>query len=164
MPRHTGSTRHSMIDAHIGSRLRERRTLVGLTQHKLAASLGISFQQVQKYECGVNRVSVSRLYDLANALDIPVSFFFDGMSSKLATATPSVPLPDAVELDPLMIHRETLEVMRAYYAVPVEARESVYRLLKSIARSASAVAASNVETVETHRKVRAPRRSIRAKP
>jgi transcriptional regulator with XRE-family HTH domain len=140
MHQHSDSQRHSTIDVHIGSRLRQRRTLVGMTQNKLATVLGITFQQVQKYERGVNRVSGSRLYDLANALDIPVSFFFDGVPVELAATKPSLAKPEVDELESSMMHRETLEVVRAYYAVPSAIRGGVYRLLKSIAGSSVAVA------------------------
>jgi transcriptional regulator with XRE-family HTH domain len=146
MRRHSDSQRQSTIDVHIGSRLRQRRTLVGMTQNKLATALGITFQQVQKYESGVNRVSGSRLYDLANALDIPVSFFFDGVPVTLATTAPSPPLPDVVQLERSMLHRETLEVVRAYYAVPSAIRGGVYRLLKSIAGSSAEVAMPDSST------------------
>jgi transcriptional regulator with XRE-family HTH domain len=111
---------------------------LGLTQDKLATALGVTFQQVQKYESGVNRISGSRFFDLANALDIPVSFFFEGMPSRLATTKPSLPLPDSGELESSLMHRETLDVVRAYYSVSIEIREGVYRLLKSIARSSVA--------------------------
>lgn len=143
MRRHSDSQRHSTIDAHIGSRLRQRRTLVGMTQDKLAAVLGITFQQVQKYERGVNRISGSRLYDLAIALDVPMSFFFNDLPRKLATTTPSTPLPGVVELEPSMMPRETLEIVRAYYGVPVEIRAEVHRLLKSIAQSSVALPTPN---------------------
>jgi transcriptional regulator with XRE-family HTH domain len=140
MHKHSDSERHSTIDVHIGSRLRQRRTLVGMTQNTLATVLGITFQQVQKYESGVNRVSGSRLYDLANALDIPVSFFFDSVPVRLAAKKPSPVISEFDELQSSMMHRETLEVVRAYYAVPTAIREGVYRLLKSIAGSSVAVA------------------------
>src|SRR5512145_297854 len=67
------------IDVHVGGRLRLRRTLMGLSQTDLAKSVGLTFQQVQKYESGANRVSASRLYHISESLDVPVSFFFDDM-------------------------------------------------------------------------------------
>jgi hypothetical protein len=75
---------------------------------------------------------------LANALDIPVSFFFDGMPSRLATTNPSLPLPDSGELESSLMHRETLDVVRAYYSVSIGIQEGVFRLLKSIALSSVA--------------------------
>jgi transcriptional regulator with XRE-family HTH domain len=67
------------VDRHVGSRIRLRRQLIGVTQEQLGAALGLTFQQVQKYERGVNRVSAGTLYLTAQALDVPVAFFFDGM-------------------------------------------------------------------------------------
>jgi transcriptional regulator with XRE-family HTH domain len=142
MPRRPGLPEHSTIDAHIGSRLRLRRALLGLSQEKLATMLGITFQQVQKYERGTNRISGSRLYDLALALDTPVSFFFDGIPSGPGTAAASLPCPDDA-LEPSTMRREAMEIVRAYYAVPVAARQSIYQLLKSMARSAAGVVAED---------------------
>ena len=72
------------IDLHLGKRLRRRRRLLGLTQQQLAASVGIRFQQIQKYETGANRVSASRLWDISEVLDVPVSFFFEGLDVEQA--------------------------------------------------------------------------------
>ena len=72
-------SRPSPIDVHVGSRIRLRRTLLGMSQERLGESLGLTFQQVQKYERGVNRVGASRLFDLSRVLDVPISFFFDDM-------------------------------------------------------------------------------------
>src|SRR5919202_7008509 len=76
--------RPSPIDVHVGSRVRLRRTLLGLSQEKLGDALGLTFQQVQKYERGVNRIGASRLFDLSRVLDVPISFFFDDMPDSLA--------------------------------------------------------------------------------
>jgi transcriptional regulator with XRE-family HTH domain len=78
------------IDVHVGSRIRLRRTLLGISQSTLAETLGLTFQQVQKYEKGSNRVSSSRLVDLANALDVSVSFFFEEMSATVQGKTPAM--------------------------------------------------------------------------
>ena len=72
----------SDIDLHVGKRLRRRRRLLGLTQQQLAESVGIRFQQIQKYECGANRVSASRLFELAESLDVPVQYFYEGLSKR----------------------------------------------------------------------------------
>jgi ribosome-binding protein aMBF1 (putative translation factor) len=77
-------SRPSPIDVHVGSRIRLRRTLMGLSQERLGEALGLTFQQVQKYERGVNRVGASRLFDLSRVLDVPISFFFDDMPEPLA--------------------------------------------------------------------------------
>lgn len=67
------------IDLHIGKRLRRRRRLLGLTQQQLACSVGVRFQQIQKYECGANKVSAARLWRLSEALEVPVGYFYDGL-------------------------------------------------------------------------------------
>src|SRR3954452_4700801 len=76
--------RPSPIDVHVGSRIRLRRTLMGMSQERLGEALGLTFQQVQKYERGVNRVGASRLFDLSRVLDVPISFFFDDMPDSLS--------------------------------------------------------------------------------
>jgi len=73
----------SDIDLHLGRRLRRRRRLLGLTQQQLAVQVGIRFQQIQKYECGANRISAARLWQLAEALETPVSYFYDGLTEAL---------------------------------------------------------------------------------
>src|ERR1700761_1105774 len=79
-------SRPSPIDVHVGSRIRLRRTLLGMSQERLGDSLGLTFQQVQKYERGVNRVGASRLFDLSRVLDVPISFFFDDMPDSLSSS------------------------------------------------------------------------------
>jgi transcriptional regulator with XRE-family HTH domain len=80
------------IDLHLGRRLRRRRRLLGLTQQQLAVQVGVRFQQIQKYECGANRISAARLWELAEALETPISYFYDGLgeASERAVATPGV--------------------------------------------------------------------------
>lgn len=125
--RHTGDGPHP-IDVHVGHRLRLRRVLLGLSQQRLANCLGLSFQQVQKYEKGTNRVAAGRLHELAQILDVPVGFFFEDPP----TFSEKVPAPD-VRHDPLSgsvraengpgldpgfdPKRETLELVRAYYRI-----------------------------------------------
>ena len=77
------------IDVHVGSRVRLRRTLLGMSQEKLGEAIGLTFQQVQKYERGANRIGSSRLFDLARVLDVPVSYFFEEMTAETAARTPS---------------------------------------------------------------------------
>src|ERR1700683_3458182 len=81
------SDKPSPIDVHVGARLRLRRTLLGMSQEKLGQAIGLTFQQVQKYERGANRIGASRLYDLSRVLDVPVSFFFEEMAPGAAGAT-----------------------------------------------------------------------------
>ncbi|MGH7120415.1 MAG: helix-turn-helix domain-containing protein, partial [Acetobacteraceae bacterium] len=83
-------SRASPIDAHVGSRIRLRRTLLGLSQERLGDAIGLTFQQVQKYERGINRVGASRLFDLARVLDVPISFFFDDMPEPLGSSAPNL--------------------------------------------------------------------------
>jgi transcriptional regulator with XRE-family HTH domain len=128
------------IDVHVGGRIRLRRTLLGISQEKLAEAIGLTFQQVQKYEKGANRVSSSRLLDMANALDVTVSYFFEEMSATVQGQTPAMlmdvkklPRPDD-EKDP-MVKRETLELVRAYYRIPDPAvRKRLAELTKAVAK------------------------------
>ncbi len=99
-----------------------RRTLLGMSQEKLGEALGLTFQQVQKYERGANRIGASRLYDLARVLDVPVSYFFEEMGDAVQAASPRHMVratedpPETV--DNLLAQRETLELVRAYYRIP----------------------------------------------
>jgi len=77
------------VDVHVGARMRLRRTLLGISQEKLGEAIGLTFQQIQKYERGTNRISASRLFDLARVLDVPISFFFDDMPDAAAASSPS---------------------------------------------------------------------------
>ncbi len=134
-------SRPSPIDIHVGSRIRLRRTLLGMSQERLGEALGLTFQQVQKYERGVNRVGASRLFDLSRVLDVPISFFFDDMPEALA-ATYGTPPPRRVagfaEVqegfgDDTLNRRETLELVRAYYRITdVSLRKRVFELIKSM--------------------------------
>lgn len=133
------------VDAHVGSRIRLRRTLLGLSQDTLARSLGIHWAQLRKYEIGSSRVSASRLYQLSQALDVPISFFFDGFHSEPVAGTPDpaelvtpdqlVALPDA----------ETTAMLRVYYSIPQKAvRHRIFELTKALAIGSSVtVAATN---------------------
>ncbi|HEX2580611.1 MAG TPA: helix-turn-helix transcriptional regulator [Dongiaceae bacterium] len=129
------------IDVHVGTRLRQRRTLLGMSQQKLAKAVGLTFQQVQKYERGTNRVGSSRLFDLGQVLDVPVNYFFEDMPLSVREKTPSrlvglasPPAPEPREDDPLT-KRETLEIMRAYYKIKeLGVRRKVGDLIKALAK------------------------------
>jgi transcriptional regulator with XRE-family HTH domain len=129
------------IDVHVGSRIRLRRTLLGISQEKLAEAMGLTFQQVQKYEKGVNRVGSSRLVDLAHALDVEIPYFFQEMSAAVEQQTPSAllragkrPIMVDNETD-LLARRETLEFVRAYYKIQDPAvRKRVAELTKAVAK------------------------------
>ena len=132
------------VDVHVGGRVRLRRTLLGMSQEKLGEAIGLTFQQVQKYERGANRIGSSRLFDLSRVLDVPVSFFFDDMPSEMAERSPAqvrglAEVPEvSYEADPLS-RRETLELVRAYYRIGDPAvRKRIFELTKSIAKAADA--------------------------
>ena len=133
--------RPSPIDVHVGSRIRLRRTLLGMSQERLGEALGLTFQQVQKYERGVNRVGASRLFDLSRVLDVPISFFFDDMPDSLANAYGGQVarrvggFSESADgfADDTLNRRETLELVRAYYRITDPAvRKRVFDLIKSM--------------------------------
>ncbi|MDB6455072.1 helix-turn-helix domain-containing protein [Falsirhodobacter sp. 20TX0035] len=107
------------VDVHVGKRIRHRRWTIGTTQQQLAEGVGIKFQQIQKYETGANRVSASRLWDIANVLDVPISYFFEGLNG--ASDTPS---------RDMMADREALELVRVYYAIPEAQRRRLFDLAR----------------------------------
>jgi transcriptional regulator with XRE-family HTH domain len=131
------------VDVHVGQRLRQRRVLVGLSQEKLARMVGITFQQVQKYERGANRIVASRLFELARVLDVPVSYFFDDLSAKAANNDAGQAPGAGAELDDATAHdvmaeRETLELVRAYYNIEDErVRRRAFDLLRSLSKARS---------------------------
>ena len=135
------------VDVHVGKRIRMRRTLLGWSQEKLAELLGLTFQQIQKYEKGLNRVSASRLWDFSVVMDTPVSFFYEDMDKKVAKQSPRMfsnpamgaSLNDSVEsfnADP-MLKQETLELVRAYYKISNrQAAKHLYDLIIAMSKSA----------------------------
>ena len=133
------------VDVHVGSRVRARRTLLGMSQEKLGEALGLTFQQVQKYERGANRVGSSRLFEISRILDVPISYFFEDMSPQTeANGTPGHPneglAEEQVEFerDPLA-KRETLELVRAYYRIAdPRVRKRLFEMTKALGASQSA--------------------------
>ncbi|MFN7129173.1 MAG: helix-turn-helix domain-containing protein [Brevundimonas sp.] len=122
------------IDLHLGRRLRRRRRLLGLTQQQLAVQVGIRFQQIQKYECGANRISAARLWQLAEALETPVSYFYDGVTEALERK-------DATQTGGEMFSRkETLDLIQAYYQLGERPRRRLLDLAKSLHDANDAVA------------------------
>jgi transcriptional regulator with XRE-family HTH domain len=134
-------TNNNAIDMHVGKRIRLRRTLLGMSQEQLGSELDITFQQVQKYERGANRVSASRLWDISQILDSPINYSFDDMSENTMRSSPrrvsrgadDVDLSDEQTKDP-MARRETLELVRTYYSIKTPlVRKRVSDMVKSIA-------------------------------
>ena len=117
------------VDIHVGKRVRHRRWMVGMTQQQLAEKVGIKFQQIQKYETGMTRVSASRLWDIADALEVPVAFFFEGFSesadANFAMTEGEPGLPGDILSD-----REALELVRSYYAIPENQRRRLFDLAR----------------------------------
>ena len=127
------------IDIHVGSRVRLRRTLLGMSQEKLGQALSLTFQQVQKNERGVNRIGSSRLYHLSQILDVPIAFFFDDMPPLVKSAGPGMgeSVQHVFEPDPL-VRRETLELVRAYYRISnARVRKRLFELTKAMAKLSS---------------------------
>jgi transcriptional regulator with XRE-family HTH domain len=114
------------IDLHLGKRLRRRRRLLGLTQQQLATAVGIRFQQIQKYECGANRISAARLWQLAEALETPVAYFYEGLNEAAAAAAGG-----SGEAE-LSSRRETMDLIKAYYQLGERPRRRLLDLAKSL--------------------------------
>ena len=119
------------VDVHVGKRIRHRRWLVGMTQQQLAQHVGIKFQQIQKYETGANRVSASRLWDISETLEVPVSFFFEGMERGQAEKTTTEFLPSD-----LMGEKEALDLIRSYYSIPENQRRRIFDLARVLSNVA----------------------------
>lgn len=115
------------IDLYVGKRLRRRRRLLGLTQQQLAEAVGIRFQQIQKYECGANRISASRLFELSEALHVSVQYFYDGLAEQ------EIEPEGNGELNPdVLSQKETIDLIRAYYRLGEGPRRRLLDLAKSL--------------------------------
>ena len=126
------------IDVHVGRRLRARRRLLGLTQEALATAVDIKFQQIQKYESGSNRVSASRLWALAKALDVPVSYFFEGMNGSEPKLEHDLSGEYAVEKLPaaeILDEKETIDLVRCYYQLDKEPRRRLLDLARAMSNA-----------------------------
>ena len=117
------------VDVHVGKRIRHRRWTLGTTQQQLAERVGIKFQQVQKYETGMNRVSASRLWDIASALSVPVAFFFEGLDGTDVEGGLQRPAD-------ILSDREALELLRSYYAIPEAQRRRLFDLARVLSDAA----------------------------
>ncbi len=120
------------IDVHLGKRLRRRRRLLGLTQQQLAGSCGVRFQQIQKYECGANRISAARLWQLSEALEVPVGYFFDGLSEGGSRFREREAERNDAGPGELVARKETLDLIRAYYQLGERPRRRLLDLAKSL--------------------------------
>ncbi|MFN0115829.1 MAG: helix-turn-helix domain-containing protein [Paracoccaceae bacterium] len=116
------------VDAHVGKRIRHRRWMVGMTQQQLADKVGIKFQQIQKYETGMNRVSASRLWEISEALGVQIAFFFEGLDAE-------APSRDEGASD-IMADKEALLLVRTYYAIPEAQRRRLFELAKVLSEAA----------------------------
>ena len=136
----------NIIDNYVGQKLRQQRTLLGLSQQALGDEVSLTFQQIQKYERGSNRIGASRLYQFARVLDIPISYFFEDIPEDAAkqitsrneagefmiSEQPQTPYPD--QKNPQITKRETLELVRAYYNIQnPNLRKKVFDLCKMLA-------------------------------
>ena len=133
----------SPIDVHVGARLRQRRTLLGMTQTNLGDTIGVSFQQMQKYERGVNRISASRLFALSRVFDVSIEYFFDDMPPEVSASSPATEKrgrakkSPSYEPDPMAI-QETMELVRAYYKIKdAEIRKRLHAMTKALGAAAS---------------------------
>jgi transcriptional regulator with XRE-family HTH domain len=111
--------KHS-VDVHVGKRVRQRRSLLGMTMQQLGEKVGIGHQQLQKYETGANRISASRMWNIAAAMEVPVSFFFEGLEGQA---------PDTGEAGAdIHTDKKALDLVRAYYAIPENQRRKLFNL------------------------------------
>ncbi len=116
------------VDLHVGQKLRQRRRLLGMTQQRLADDVNIRFQQIQKYESGANRISASRLWSLAKALDVPVTFFFEGLNGDAR----GVYANGAKTPHDIFMNKETIDLVRAFYSLGEEPRRRLLDLCKAM--------------------------------
>jgi len=124
------------IDVHVGSRLRERRKFLNMSQGKIGNNLGLTFQQIQKYEKGANRIGSSRIFKLSKMLNVPVKYFFEDMPENVEQHARNYSLdnPETFDQDRL-VRRETLELVLNYYLIKdPKVRKGLFTLIKSIAK------------------------------
>ena len=122
------SAENIKVDQHVGGQIKTRRKEVGLSQERLGDAMGLTFQQIQKYERGANRVGASRLHDLSMILSRPIAYFFDGLEPKPGEALDS-------KDDDLLRRKDCIELVRAYYRIKnPAARKRFNELIKSLGR------------------------------
>lgn len=145
------------VDVHVGKRIRLRRTILHITQQQMAEMLGLTFQQVQKYEKGMNRVGASRLWDISKVLEVPMGFFFEDMDNDVVLKSPmmlnskmdksvfAVEDSHSFEVDP-MKKAETLELVRAYYKIPNrQVAKNMFDLMVSLSKSTAGLPQPRVD-------------------
>jgi len=132
------------VDIYVGSRVKSRRLILGFSQEDLAKSIGLTFQQIQKYERGINRISVSRLVDICRALKTPVDYFLEGSfsvnrvgSRKLAVKGFSDTKQELFEADP-MVKKDVMELVRAYSKIRrPQLKKQILEMAKALSNSAN---------------------------
>ena len=142
VPAVAASSQAHPVDVHVGRRLRLKRTIMGLSQETIGKAIGVTFQQIQKYERGINRMGASRLYDFAKALHVPVSYFFEGYGDELSENSPLYGMAEseapAFEHEQIS-NRETMDIMRAYHKIKnPHVRKRIVDLIKSMAEEPAA--------------------------
>lgn len=138
-----------LVDVHVGQRVRQRRWMLGITQQQLADQAGIKFQQIQKYESGANRVSSSRLWDIAHVLEVPVAFFFEGLEGHDSNAHKT--------RGDILTDKEALALVRTYYAIPEAQRRRLFDLAQVLGDTrVEQPAGPGIETAEILHLSRAP--------
>jgi len=120
------------VDEYVGKRVRQRRRAVGLSQQELGTAVGTKFQQIQKYETGRNRISASRLWDIATELGVPIEFFFEGYKDRDA----EVVNEGAAQIHDMMVNREAIELVQSYYGMPSEQRRKIFDLARVLSEAA----------------------------
>lgn len=125
----TEARKPNPVDLHVGARIRLRRKLIGVSQEQLSDALGLTFQQVQKYENGHNRVSASKLWDIARKLDVEISYFFDGLDAQAASGAQRG--PEANPLKDLVGAAGGLEVAQGYLVAPQQGRVAMLAMARA---------------------------------
>lgn len=127
------------VDKHVGQRLRVRRSLMGVSQEKLAEAIGLTFQQIQKYERGTNRISAGRLFQFSKILEVPIAYFYEQFEKEPNQSNAAYGLADneqetLTEFDDVMRRKETLDLIRVYYSIddPIM-RKDLFKFVKSMA-------------------------------
>jgi len=122
------------VDEYVGKRVRQRRWMVGFSQQQLGEAVGIKFQQIQKYETGMNRISASRLWDIAETLSVPITFFFEGYDDKNLIV--DAPSDKSDGKGDLLADKEALDLVRSYYAIPEAQRRKLFDLARVLSEAA----------------------------